>query len=40
MAELERGLVQQAGVARAVARAATGNAQLPVTVLHVEWDES
>ncbi|GBF94426.1 cytidine deaminase [Raphidocelis subcapitata] len=40
VAELQRGLVQQAGVAGAVARAAAGNAQLPVTVLHVEWDES
>lgn len=39
MADLGRGLVQQAGIVKAVSRAATGNGLLPVTVLHTEWAE-
>jgi hypothetical protein len=38
VAELPRGLVQQARVARELGRAATGNARLPVTVLPVKWE--
>ncbi|KIY93496.1 cytidine deaminase [Monoraphidium neglectum] len=40
VAELGTGLVQQASLAKVVARAATGNALLPVTVLHTEWASS
>lgn len=37
VAELQRGLVQHAGVTTALAKAITGNEQVPVTVLHTEW---
>lgn len=37
VAELGKGLVQHAGVAKALARAATGNKKLPVTVLPLDW---
>ncbi|KAI8466838.1 MAG: cytidine and deoxycytidylate deaminase zinc-binding region-domain-containing protein [Monoraphidium minutum] len=39
VAELGAGLVRHGGVAKTVARAATGNAMLPVTVLHTQWTE-
>lgn len=35
--ELGKGLVQHAGVARTLLRAASGNRSLPVTVLPVRW---
>jgi hypothetical protein len=37
--ERHKGLVQQAGVARTLAKAATGNGKLPFTVLHVKLEE-
>jgi hypothetical protein len=38
VAELGKGLVRHAGVARTLARAATRNAKLPVTVLPLKWE--
>lgn len=39
VAELSKGLVCQEGVVSALARAASGKPDLPVTALHVEWAE-